>query len=447
MKNPAMRHSPAIPFDPKVNLYSGFGGNMKPYEFTGWRDETMSWKTTAYLAANLNPQPTFMLQGPEALKFLSDHCVNNFEWFPVGTCKHAVMCREDGIIMIHGALIRTGDDEYYSYALAPYIDYLLAKGGYDAVGENISGKVFLFQVAGPRSLEILEEASGDNLHDIKFARHRMSRIAGKDVRILRIGMAGTLAYEVHGVIDDALEVYTAIYEAGQAYGIRRLGQLSYSLFNHTEAGFPQGFIHFPYPWHEDEGFVEYLKKTGQTTRLTFNLRGSSGQDITARYRNPVELGWGGMIKFNHEFVGREALEKEVANPRRKMVTLVWNKEDIIDVYASQFEPGEPYANMDRPSEKDYLPSIVTYYADKVLKDGREVGISSGRIFSCYYREMISLCSIDVEFSELGTEVIVLWGEEGTRQKGIRAVISRFPYLNENRNTDVDVSTIPVVSKT
>ena len=37
---------------------------------------------------------------------------------------------------------------------------------------------------------------------------------------------------------------------------------------------------------------------------------------------------------------------------------------------------------------------------------------------------------------------VLWGNPGTRQKEIRAVVSRFPYLDVDRNEEVDVSTIP-----
>jgi vanillate/3-O-methylgallate O-demethylase len=62
--------------------------------------------------------------------------------------------------------------------------------------------------------------------------------------------------------------------------------------------------------------------------------------------------------------------------------------------------------------------------------------------SLFYGKMISLASIDVEFSALGTDVGVLWGDPGTRQKEIRAKVARFPYLKENRNQDVDVSTIP-----
>jgi hypothetical protein len=64
------------------------------------------------------------------------------------------------------------------------------------------------------------------------------------------------------------------------------------------------------------------------------------------------------------------------------------------------------------------------------------------MISHYYRDMISLCSIDVEHGQLGNEVIVLWGNPGTRQKEIRAKVARFPYLNENRNEHVDVSKIP-----
>jgi glycine cleavage system aminomethyltransferase T len=81
-------------------------------------------------------------------------------------------------------------------------------------------------------------------------------------------------------------------------------------------------------------------------------------------------------------------------------------------------------------------------ADLVLKGGKTVGISSGRVYSYYYRQMISLCTIDVAEGELGNEVAVLWGAPGTRQKEIHAKVERFPFYDENRNETVDVNTIP-----
>jgi vanillate/3-O-methylgallate O-demethylase len=213
--------------------------------------------------------------------------------------------------------------------------------------------------------------------------------------------------------------------------------------NHTEDGFPQAYYHFPYPWNEDAGFSEYIHKAG-IGFFVDNLRlvGSMGKDIKLRYRNPVDLGWGDMIKFDHEFVGRAALETMIANPKRKMVTLEWNGDDITDIYASQFRDETPYTQMDRPNDMYLVPGPMTYHADQVLKDGKVIGISSGRSISQFYHRMISLSSIDVEFSALGTDVIVLWGDPGTRQKQVRAKVARFPYLQEERNSEIDVSKIP-----
>jgi glycine cleavage system aminomethyltransferase T len=108
---------------------------------------------------------------------------------------------------------------------------------------------------------------------------------------------------------------------------------------------------------------------------------------------------------------------------------------------------EPYPPMDRPNDVYYESARAhVYHADQVLKDGKLVGISSGRSISQFYRKMLSLCSIDIEFSTIGTDLTVLWGDPGTRQKQVRAKVARFPYLNENRNQDVDVSVIPGAAK-
>lgn len=67
-----------------------------------------------------------------------------------------------------------------------------------------------------------------------------------------------------------------------------------------------------------------------------------------------------------------------------------------------------------------------------------VGISSGRIHSWYYQRMLSLGFIDPKYAVEGTELVVLWGNPGERQKEIRATVARYPYMNTDRNEDVDV---------
>jgi glycine cleavage system aminomethyltransferase T len=452
-------HLPHIPFDPNIGLYDCAGWHMHqahPLEFTGWRDEILSWRTSVGLGAVLNPTPTSFLRGPDVIRFLSDICVNSFAAFPVGSAKHAIMCNDDGLVMVHGMVLRTAEDEVCTMWLSPWPDYQLARAGgrYDVEAEDQTMERFMFQVAGPRSLETLEAASGDDLHDIRFIRHRLSSIDGRQVRVLRIGMAGGLGYEVHGRFEDAIPVYNSILEAGKPFGIRRMGMKAYML-NHTESGFPQWGYHFPAPWSEDEEFGGFLEAMGAALLAEpVAPRGSAGPDLSKRYRNPIELGWGHMVKFDHEFIGREALERVAEAASRQTVTLEWNKQDILDVHASQWEPGEPYLPMDEPSQFSFWPTpgktegedqAPGQWGDEVRSaTGEVVGISTGRTYSALFRETLSLAVVDVAHAEEGTELIVIWGEPGTRQKEIRARVARFPYLNESRNEHVDVSTIPAL---
>jgi vanillate/3-O-methylgallate O-demethylase len=118
------------------------------------------------------------------------------------------------------------------------------------------------------------------------------------------------------------------------------------------------------------------------------------------------------------------------------VTLVWNAEDVIDVYASFFRKDGPLPDfMEMPQEpRGYM------WADKVVKDGELIGVTSSRGYSAYFREMISLCVINVGHAEPSTEVTVVWGNPGMPQREIRATVQPAPY-KENRSR-VDLSTLP-----
>jgi vanillate/3-O-methylgallate O-demethylase len=76
------------------------------------------------------------------------------------------------------------------------------------------------------------------------------------------------------------------------------------------------------------------------------------------------------------------------------------------------------------------------YADKVLKNGKLVGVATSRGYSYYFRQMLSLCTIDVEHSEPGAEVTVVWGNPGEPQKEIRATVAPAPYKKDNRRLNV-----------
>jgi len=100
------KYSPYLPFYQEQIQYSTFLlPHLFPNEFTGWRDEQLSWKKTAYISAGLNPSPIFRFSGPDATKFLSKYCVNTFEKFPAGSVKHCICCNEDGTIAGDGVIL------------------------------------------------------------------------------------------------------------------------------------------------------------------------------------------------------------------------------------------------------------------------------------------------------------------------------------------------------
>jgi vanillate/3-O-methylgallate O-demethylase len=276
----------ALPFYPEHGLYNLRMGLPRAWEFNGWKPESLSWKKACYIHSGLSGPGQMVFRGPEAEKFLASLCVNNFSKFAVGTAKHAVMCTETGLIAAHGVLQRLATDAFRLYACGPWPLYRHGKGSFDCEAKVENN--YLTQVAGPTSLQTLEAACGESLRDIKFLRYRNTTIAGKAVEVMRIGMAGSLAYELHGPIADSPEVYDAVFEAGRQFGIERLGWKTYFV-NHVEGGFPQATWTFCSAAYEDPDYVEFIG--ADAARWPIVSGSVDPKDARARYRTPVEVGW------------------------------------------------------------------------------------------------------------------------------------------------------------
>lgn len=118
-----------------------------------------------------------------------------------------------------------------------------------------------------------------------------------------------------------------------------------------------------------------------------------------------------------------------------------NFDDVIDIYASLLQPGEEYKTIDLPTSPPRSQAGQTVHADQVLKDGRPIGVSSGTIYSYWFRQVMSMGSIAVEEAQIGNEVVVQWGDRGGRIKDVRATVERYPCISDERNSDVDARTI------
>jgi glycine cleavage system aminomethyltransferase T len=301
---------------------------FRAWQFNGWPKESLSWRTGCYIHAGLSSTGPVSIKGPEAGKYLQSIVINSLEKFPVGSMKHAVMCTEDGLIGAHGIVERKGEEHFESFAGGPPGAYLTAETPFEVELKRLDH--YLFQIAGPTSLQVLEKATGESLRDVRFLHFRDTRIDGVKTEVARIGMTGGLAYELHGPVEEGPAIYDAVYRAGQAFGIERLGWGTY-LVNHVEGGFPQG------TWTFVTAAPPALR---QEAVKRFQISGSVDPTNTrARMRTPVEVRWHNMARFDHDFIGREALAVEIANPRRTTVTLRWNADDVMDTYASLLRPG------------------------------------------------------------------------------------------------------------
>lgn len=443
MMNPAMEQA--------TLLFQMAPGMSIPYEYSGVKDEIEGYRVSAWIGTTLMISPIYDVIGEDSVKFLNSICVNDFTKLGMNGLRHAVICNEKGQIMTDGVVIRIGEDRYRTYWLNPPIQYLLETSDLNVTGEDMTGKEYFIQIDGEKSLEILEDAFEVDLHDIKFARHRKQDMDGHVVEVIRLGMSGNLAYEIHGPMEDYDYVYRKIWASGVKFGAKKLGMHAYNLFNHTEAGFPNINLHYPLPLFEsDEGLAEYLYKHPASAGLNINrkLTGSVGNDLQTRFVTPYDIGWGFLVNFNHEFMGRAALEEISKNPSRTVTTLEWNPDDIGEVFATMFRPGgtpcdDISIQSDLPLGENSFNGYTVYRADKVFSGDEEIGITVGRIISYAYNSMISLAFINPEYAKEGTELTILWGTPDTPQKKIRAKVARYPYNGDLiRNENKDVEEIP-----
>jgi vanillate/3-O-methylgallate O-demethylase len=384
-------------------------------EFSNWRDEQRAWRETCALLDQSHHMTDLYIEGRDALGVLRDLGVNTFENFTVGQAKQFVACNHDGYVIGDAILFRLEENLFSLVGRPPassWVQYHVETGGYDAVCERDERsavnqgrrKVFRFELQGPRAVDVMQKILGTAPPEIRFFHMDTFRIAGHDVRALRHGMVGQPGWELVGPWEHGEDVRRAILDAGREFGIRQVGSRAY-----PTTCLESGWIPSPLPAiYTGERLKPYRQWLADTSyEATASLGGSFYSDnIEDYYLTPWDLGYGRLIRFDHEFVGRTALEKMADRPHRRKVTLVWNGDDVTRVVNTLFHSGDPAKYIDFP-----LANYATLPFDTVLAKGRIVGLSTYTGYSFNERAMLSLAMVQPEFAEPGTEVTVVWGEE------------------------------------
>ncbi len=418
-------------------------------EFTNWRDEQLAWRRTAVLYDQSHHMVDLNIKGPDALRLISDLAVNSVANFPVDMAKQFVAVNHDGYIIGDNILFHLDDDEYHAVGIPPSINWLhfhAETGGYDVkVWRDDNSLVrkgdpvlYRYQIQGPGAMEVIGDAIGHEAPKLRFFHMTHFKIAGKDVRALRHGMAGQPGFEIWGPWEDNDAVHSALLESGRKHGLVQVGGRAY----HTNA-LESGWLPRPLPAiYTDERLADYRRWLKSNAYETISPLGGSfhSDNIEDYYFTPFELDYGRIIGFDHDFVGREALEKRIAEGRsdtRRKVTFVWNGDDTAAAYGSIFHPGPGAKFINLP-----MALYDTFHFDRIEANGRTVGVSTWTGYSANERAMLSLGVIEPEFAEPGTEVTLVWGEDKPSSKlqvedhvqvKIRATVQPAP-LVENART-------------
>ncbi len=416
-----------------------------PEEHTNWIEEVRSWRETCSLSDLSHHQKDLYVEGPEALDVFADLGVNDFTNFEPGQAKQFVACNPNGYL-IGDAILFYLDENRLKLTGTPvspnWVEYNLETGEYDATStaderyhdKDEPHRTFRYQLQGPNALDVMKAAVEGPLPEIPFFNFDEVTIAGVDVRALKHSMASNAGFEIWGPWEEGEAVRNALLEAGEPHGLRQLGEKSYKA-----QGQEKGWIARPLPAIYGDEMAEYREWLDADTYEAISTLGGSfySEDISEYYLNPIELGYERFIDFDHDFVGKEAVETMVDEQQREKVTLVWDDEDVLDLFRSLLSEGETYKYFDLS-----MPYWAVFHYDEVLDGDETVGLAKYFGYTYNERSVLSLALVDQEYSEPGTEVTLVWGEEGGNspnpkveshtQTEITATVAPNPYVDAER---------------
>ncbi len=206
---------------------------------------------------------------------------------------------------------RTGDEEFWVISSGMAEDY--QRRFYESVPlpagttfHSMTTAYCGFNVAGPRSRELLQRLTNASLAtpDFPFMRSAMITLAGIEVLALRVSFTGDLGWELHCRTEDQMALYSALLDAGRDLGAGPVGARALMSLR-IEKGY-----------------------------------GSWSREYSPEYW-PQEVGLDRLCKMDKDFLNKAACAKVMANrAREKLVILAL---DAADVTASNADAtgGEP----------------------------------------------------------------------------------------------------------
>ena len=149
-----------------------------------------------------------------------------------------------GTIEAEVTCARFADDCFYLMFAAFHerrvLDWLTqhAEAGEEIEIENVSERYGCLVLSGPAARKVLRQVTQAPLDNAAFPWLRAQEIdvAGVRLRALRMSYVGELGWELHVPLEDMAQVYGALWDAGEAFGMENFGSLTLNALR-LEKGF------------------------------------------------------------------------------------------------------------------------------------------------------------------------------------------------------------------
>ena len=195
-----------------------------------------------------------------------------------------------------------------------------------------------FNVAGPKSRELLARLTNADLTTDAFPFMRSARItlAGIELVALRVSFTGDLGWELHCKTENQVSLYTALLDAGRALGAGPVGSRALMSLR-IEKGY-----------------------------------GSWSREYSPEYW-PQEVGFERLCKLDKDFLNKDAYVALKDNPAREMLSII----EVLDVTDADATGGEPIFLPDGTPVGRVTSGTYGYTVEKSLALGFLKGVEAG----------------------------------------------------------------------
>ncbi len=349
---------------------------------------------------DISPLYKYRLTGKDATRLVDRIITRDMRKVSVGQVIYTPWCDEAGNVIDDGTVSRLEEDTYRWTAADPSLRWFTQNAtGMDVQIEDISETTAAVALQGPTSGRLLKSLVRDaNLDTLKYFRVTTGTIANVPVEISRTGYTGDLGYEIWVAADQALRVWDALFEAGQAFDIHAAGMLALDVAR-IEAGL---------------------------LLIDIDFNSSKKALIAEQKYSPFEMGLGRLVNLDkNRFVGQSALiAEQKRGAAREIVGLEIDWPEVESIYEAVGLP---------PS----ISPIASRVAVPVYKDNVQVGKATSSTWSPTLKKMIALATIKREYSRPGTKLKFEITVEAVRHR-VGAKVVKTPFFNPKRKTATPV---------